>query len=94
MRDAADPSDLLDWYDHNARALPWRVGPRARADGVRPDPYRVWLSEIMLQQTQVNTVMAYYQRFMQRLQPALVDFGGLAHWHAHWPCSVRKSRRY
>ncbi|GGB22005.1 A/G-specific adenine glycosylase [Allosediminivita pacifica] len=66
MRDVADPSDLLDWYDHNARALPWRVGPRARADGVRPDPYRVWLSEIMLQQTTVAAVKSYYEVFTAR----------------------------
>jgi A/G-specific adenine glycosylase len=49
---------LLDWYGHNGRqALPWRQ---------EPTPYRVWLSEIMLQQTQVATVLPYYQRFLQR----------------------------
>lgn len=37
---------LLAWYDRAARALPWRVGPAARARGERPDPYHVWLSEI------------------------------------------------
>ena len=45
---------LLDWYDRHARDLPWRVSPRARARGRRPDPYGVWLSEIMLQQTTVR----------------------------------------
>ena len=52
-------SDLLRWYDVNtdARALPWR-GER--------DPYRVWLSEIMLQQTQAQTVKGYYARFLAR----------------------------
>ena len=52
-------SDLLSWYDANAdaRALPWR-GER--------DPYRVWLSEIMLQQTQAQTVKGYYARFLAR----------------------------
>jgi A/G-specific adenine glycosylase len=39
---------LLDWYGAHARAMPWRVGPQQRAAGVRPDPYRVWLSEVML----------------------------------------------
>jgi A/G-specific adenine glycosylase len=54
---------LLSWYDRNARALPWRVGPAERAAGVRPDPYRVWLSEIMLQQTTVAAVKGYFHRF-------------------------------
>ena len=49
--------DLLSWYDANARSLPWR-GER--------DPYRVWLSEIMLQQTQTETVKGYYTRFLAR----------------------------
>jgi A/G-specific adenine glycosylase len=48
-------SDLLAWYDHAAADLPWR---RTR------DPYHVWLSEIMLQQTQVETVIPYYERFL------------------------------
>ena len=49
--------DLLSWYDANARSLPWR-GER--------DPYRIWLSEIMLQQTQTQTVKGYYARFLER----------------------------
>jgi A/G-specific adenine glycosylase len=56
-------ADLLDWYDRHARVLPWRVGPAERAAGVRPDPYRVWLSEIMLQQTTVAAVRGYFDRF-------------------------------
>ncbi len=59
-------SAILGWYDNNARNLPWRVGPAARKAGVRPDPYRVWLSEIMLQQTTVSTVSAYFERFTAR----------------------------
>lgn len=55
--------DLLDWYDAHARDLPWRVSPAARAAGVRPDPYRVWLSEVMLQQTTVAAVRDYFHRF-------------------------------
>ncbi|MEO1407579.1 MAG: A/G-specific adenine glycosylase, partial [Pseudomonadota bacterium] len=47
------PERLLHWYSASARDLPWRVGPKARADGQRPDPYRVWLAEIMLQQTTI-----------------------------------------
>lgn len=62
MRDSVVAS-LLDWYDANARKLPWRVGPADRARGVTPDPYRVWLSEIMLQQTTVAAVRAYFLRF-------------------------------
>ena len=54
---------LLDWYDAEGRDLPWRVRPSARAAGAQPDPYRVWLSEVMLQQTTVATVRRYYQRF-------------------------------
>lgn len=57
---------LLDWYDGHARTLPWRVSPAERARGVMPDPYRVWLSEVMLQQTTVATVKAYFERFTTR----------------------------
>ena len=57
---------LLPWYDRHARALPWRVGPEALATGERPDPYRVWLSEIMLQQTTVAAVRDYFHRFTAR----------------------------
>jgi len=73
MKDvAALRAALLAWYDENARALPWRVGPRERAAGVRPDPYRVWLSEIMLQQTTVPHATPYFLTFTRRW-PALVD---------------------
>ncbi len=57
---------LLRWYDKNARALPWRVSPMARKQGVAPDPYKVWLSEIMLQQTTVATVAPRYEAFLDR----------------------------
>ncbi|TDK46202.1 A/G-specific adenine glycosylase [Antarcticimicrobium luteum] len=66
--------DLLAWYDAHARDLPWRVSPAARAAGVRPDPYRVWLSEVMLQQTTVAAVRDYFHRFTM-LWP---DVGALA----------------
>ncbi len=49
---------LLEWYDKHARILPWRE---------QPTPYRVWVSEIMLQQTRVEAVKPYYERFMTAL---------------------------
>lgn len=55
-------SRLLAWYDRHARALPWRSPPGAPP----PEPYRVWLSEIMLQQTTVAAVIPYFQRFTAR----------------------------
>jgi A/G-specific adenine glycosylase len=63
LRDKPQVGDLLRWYDGHARVLPWRVGPAERRAGIRPDPYRVWLSEIMLQQTTVAAVIKYYHRF-------------------------------
>jgi A/G-specific adenine glycosylase len=56
----ADPHLLLAWYDRHARVLPWRLR------GGRQEPYRVWLSEIMLQQTTVKAVASYYARFLER----------------------------
>src|SRR6185295_17280814 len=53
---------LLAWYDRNARILPWRLP----AGNGRPDPYCVWLSEIMLQQTTVAAVKNYYLAFTAR----------------------------
>jgi A/G-specific adenine glycosylase len=52
---------LLDWYDRERRELPWRYAP-----GKKADAYRVWLSEIMLQQTVVKTVIPYYAAFLER----------------------------
>lgn len=60
-----DPDDLLRWYDRHRRDLPWRAKPHEQ-----PDPYRIWLSEIMLQQTTVIAVKPYFERFLQRF-PAL-----------------------
>ena len=57
---------LLAWYTRHARRLPWRIGPKERAHGERPDPYRVWLSEVMLQQTTVKAVGPYFERFVTR----------------------------
>ena len=57
---------LLSWYDEHHRELPWRVGPREAAAGARANPYRVWLSEIMLQQTTVEAVKPYFRAFLDR----------------------------
>ncbi|HET6970177.1 MAG TPA: A/G-specific adenine glycosylase [Phenylobacterium sp.] len=63
---------LLSWYDAHARDLPWRVRPQDRARGVRADPYRVWLSEVMLQQTTVPHATPYFLAFTARW-PTVVD---------------------
>ena len=57
------PEKLLKWYDQNARILPWRENPQ---------PYRVWVSEIMLQQTRVEAVKPYFERFLKAL-PTVED---------------------
>ncbi|MEJ6010961.1 A/G-specific adenine glycosylase [Novosphingobium aquae] len=62
------PERLLGWYDNHARSLPWRAPPGLPA----PDPYRVWLSEVMLQQTTVAAVQAYFAKFTQRW-PTVMD---------------------
>lgn len=61
-------AQILAWYDRHARVLPWRVAP---GDG-RANPYRVWLSEIMLQQTTVAAVKSYFERFIA-LWPTVDD---------------------
>ena len=64
MRDVTPSAEsLLDWYDVHGRDLPWRIRPAARAGGQVADPYRIWLSEVMLQQTTVAAVKAYFARF-------------------------------
>ena len=57
---------LLDWYDTNARPMPWRIPPAESVNGVRPDPYHIWLSEVMLQQTTVAAVIRYFLAFQRR----------------------------
>lgn len=77
---------LLGWYDRERRELPWRVSGRRRAD-----PYKIWLSEIMLQQTTVKAVIPYYQRFLARwptvstlaaadLNDVLAEWAGLGYY--------------
>ncbi len=68
MREESLSDVLLGWYDRNGRELPWRV----RAPDAMPDPYRVWLSEIMLQQTVAATVRPYFERFI-KLWPTIRD---------------------
>ena len=64
------PRRLLKWYDAHARRLPWRA-----TSGKTPDPYTVWLSEVMLQQTRVATVEPYYHAFLKRW-PSLESLAG------------------
>ena len=63
---------LLHWYNINAREMPWRIPPHDHAQGVRADPYHVWLSEVMLQQTQVATVKDYFIKFITKW-PTIFD---------------------
>lgn len=61
-----EAADLLVWYDRHRRVLPWRALP-----GETPDPYRVWLSEIMLQQTTIAAVRPYFARFLESFPTVL-----------------------
>ena len=76
---------LLAWYDREGRALPWRVRPEDRAAGVRPDPYAIWLSEVMLQQTTIPHGTPYWHKFLS-LYPTVEDLARaplddvLTHW--------------
>ena len=72
MRDTAQATALLSWYDRHARALPWRVPPGQSRAGHRPDPYHIWMSEVMLQQTTVAAVKEYFTRFTT-LWPTVQD---------------------
>lgn len=63
---------LLHWYDRHHRDLPWRISPVKRAAGVLPDPYRIWLSEVMLQQTTVTAVKPYFKLFVEKW-PTVTD---------------------
>ncbi len=65
-------ASLLGWYDRHHRDLPWRTPPARGKAGFRTDPYRVWLSEVMLQQTTVQAVKSYFDTFT-RLWPTVED---------------------
>lgn len=69
---AALRTSLLDWYDRSGRSLPWRIRPEDRAAGAEANPYAVWLSEIMLQQTTVPHATPYWLRFLE-LWPQVGD---------------------
>lgn len=71
-----DSAAALAWYDRHARTLPWRVAPEKRARGILPDPYSVWLSEVMLQQTTVAAVVKYFARFIA-LWPTVADLAAV-----------------
>ena len=58
MQIKIDSSALIHWYNHNKRALPFRS---------TKDPYKIWISEIMLQQTQMTTVIPFYERWVNKL---------------------------
>ncbi|MEM8702060.1 MAG: A/G-specific adenine glycosylase [Pseudomonadota bacterium] len=72
MTNASLSQSLLNWYDRHARRLPWRVPPDDRKLGEVPDPYRIWLSEVMLQQTTVAAVKDYFDKFT-RTWPRVED---------------------
>ena len=76
QRPGIDPgsfsADLLGWYDAHARVLPWRTPPSDSRRGLKADPYHVWLSEIMLQQTTVAAVRPYFLDFLHRW-PTVAD---------------------
>ncbi len=77
MTDTGVSDKLLAWYDANARDLPWRLPPGAPVPGDPAGPYRVWLSEIMLQQTTVAAVAPYFARFTERW-PTVADLAAAA----------------
>ena len=70
-------AQLLAWYDEGARDLAWRVRPASHAAGVRADPYRVWLAEVMLQQTTVPHATPYFLKFIARW-PTVTDLANEA----------------
>lgn len=89
---------LLEWYQKNARQLPWRIPPTDPNSSTsdtcppKPDPYRIWVSEVMLQQTQVETVLTYFARWIEHFptlqaladapeQEVLTVWEGLGYYH-------------
>lgn len=89
--EAALQRAVLAWYDAHARRLPWRVGPSDRAQGQRADAYRVWISEVMLQQTTAAAAGPRFERFLARfadveslaaapLEAVLQEWAGLGYY--------------
>ena len=68
QRDYTFPKNLLTWFETHCRQLPWRE---------TEDPYRIWVSEVMLQQTQVKKVLEYYEKFVSRF-PDVESLAGAA----------------
>lgn len=64
--------ELLAWYDHYGRSLPWRIRPEDKLAGKKVDPYAVWLSEIMLQQTTIAHATPYWEKFIFEF-PTVID---------------------
>ncbi|CAH0339872.1 A/G-specific adenine glycosylase [Rhizobium sp. CECT 9324] len=62
----ATAETLLGWYDRHHRELPWRISPAMAKRGVLPNPYHIWMSEVMLQQTTVAAVKAYFAKFIEK----------------------------
>lgn len=58
--------ELLAWYDDHPRDVPWRIKTKSKGRRQKPDPYKVWLSEVMCQQTTVQAVKPYYARFLEK----------------------------
>jgi len=65
-------AQLLAWYDAQGRVLSWRIRPEDRAKGITADPYAVWLSEVMSQQTTIAHAAPYWQRFLAEF-PTVTD---------------------
>ena len=63
---------LLRWYDDQGRALPWRVRPEDREKGIVADPYAIWLSEVMSQQTTLAHATPYWEKFLA-VFPSVTD---------------------
>ena len=71
---------VLSWYDKHQRTLPWRMSTKAKSKGQTPNPYHVWLSEIMLQQTTVPTVGKYFEKFTT-IWPTIEDLANADRGH-------------
>jgi len=63
---------LLKWYDEQGRCLPWRIRPEDRAKGIEADPYSIWLSEVMSQQTTLAHATPYWEKFLETF-PSVTD---------------------
>ena len=73
MHDVSDMrAAVLQWYDEQGRTLPWRVRPEDRARGIVPEPYEIWLSEVMSQQTTLAHATPYWEKFLAKF-PSVTD---------------------